>query len=207
MACQQHLASEEIAQRTGAKFTHVAYRGGGTAMNDLIAARLDFGGFLAGTTKPLVASGQLKGIAIVAEKRSELVPDIPPRRNRACQGSNSSGVHFMLFAPAATPKPIVAMLGVELKKIIAEPKLKERFAGIGFDRDPDDRGGDHSRDAPDRDEACAGDQASQYQAGLIAGVGMMPAKISVIPALQYRDAKAAIDFLCKAFGYREERRL
>ena len=58
---QQHLAAEEIAQRTGAKFTHVAYRGGGTAMTDLIAARLDFGGFLAGTTKPLIASGKLKG--------------------------------------------------------------------------------------------------------------------------------------------------
>src|SRR5262245_46424344 len=43
---QQHLATEEIAQRTGAKFTHVAYRGGGTAMTDLIAARLDFGVFL-----------------------------------------------------------------------------------------------------------------------------------------------------------------
>ena len=46
-------------------------------MTDLIAARLDFGGFLAGTTKPLIASGQLKGLAIVADKRSELVPDIP----------------------------------------------------------------------------------------------------------------------------------
>src|SRR4029078_13190829 len=49
---QQHLASEEIAQRTGAKFTHVAYRGGGTAMTDLIAPRLDFGGLPPRTTKP-----------------------------------------------------------------------------------------------------------------------------------------------------------
>ena len=60
---QQHLAAEEIAQRTGAKFTHVAYRGGGPAMTDLIAARLDFGVFLAGTTKPLIADGKLKALA------------------------------------------------------------------------------------------------------------------------------------------------
>jgi tripartite-type tricarboxylate transporter receptor subunit TctC len=133
---QQHLASEEIAQRTGAKFTHVAYRGGGTAMNDLIAARLDFGGFLAGTTKPLIASGQLKGIAIVAEKRSDLVPDIPTTTEQGLPGMDAHGVHFMLFAPSATPKPVVDMLSVELKKIIAEPKLKERFAGIGFDPTP-----------------------------------------------------------------------
>ena len=133
---QQHLASEEIAQRTGAKFTHVAYRGGGTAMNDLIAARLDFGGFLAGTTKPLIASGKLKGIAIVAEKRSELVPDIPTTTEQGLPGMNSHGVHFMMFAPAATPKPVVALLGAELKKIIAEPSLKQRFVAIGFDATP-----------------------------------------------------------------------
>jgi tripartite-type tricarboxylate transporter receptor subunit TctC len=133
---QQHLASEEIAQRTGAKFTHVAYRGGGTAMTDLIAARLDFGGFLAGTTKPLIASAQLKGLAIVADKRSELVPDIPTTTEQGLPGMNSHGVHFMIFAPAATPKAVVAMLGVELKKIIAEPELNQRFAGIGFDATP-----------------------------------------------------------------------
>ena len=133
---QQHLASEEIAQRTGAKFTHVAYRGGGTAMNDLVAARLDFGGFLAGTTKPLIAGGQLKGLAIVADKRSELVPDIPTTAEQGLPGMNSHGVHFMMFAPAATPKPLIATMSAELRKIIGEPTLKQRFAGIGFDPTP-----------------------------------------------------------------------
>ena len=133
---QQHLATEEIAQRTGAKFTHVAYRGGGTAMADLIAARLDFGGFLAGTTKPLIASGELKGIAIVSDKRSDLVPDIPTTAEQGLPGMNSHGVHFMMFAPAATPKSLVATLGAELHKIIADPALKQRFVAIGFDATP-----------------------------------------------------------------------
>jgi tripartite-type tricarboxylate transporter receptor subunit TctC len=133
---QQHLASEEIAQRTGAKFTHVAYRGGGTAMSDLVAARLDFGGFLGGTTKPLIAGGQLKGLAIVADKRSDLVPDISTTAEQGLPGMNSHGVHFMVFAPAATPKPLIATLSAELHKIIGEPALKQRFAGIGFDPTP-----------------------------------------------------------------------
>jgi tripartite-type tricarboxylate transporter receptor subunit TctC len=133
---QQHLASEEIAQRMGAKFTHVAYRGGGTAMNDLVAARLDFGGFLAGTTKPLIAGGQLKGLAIVADKRSELVPDIPSTAEQGLPGMNSHGVHFMIFAPAATPKPLIATMSAELRKIVGGPTLKQRFAGIGFDPTP-----------------------------------------------------------------------
>ncbi len=133
---QQHLATEEIAQRTGARFTHVAYRGGGTAMTDLIAARLDFGTFLAGTTKPLLADGKLKGIAIVSDKRSPLVPEIPTTAEQGLPGMNSHGVHFMLFAPAKTPKPVVTKLGDELRKIIADPKLKERFVAIGFDATP-----------------------------------------------------------------------
>jgi tripartite-type tricarboxylate transporter receptor subunit TctC len=133
---QQHLAVEEIAQRLGGKFTHVAYRGGGTAMNDLVAARLDFGGFLAGTTKPLIAGGQLKGLAIVADKRSELVPDIPTTAEQGLPGMNSHGVHFMMFAPAATPKAAIATISAELRKIIADPALKQRFASIGFDPTP-----------------------------------------------------------------------
>ena len=133
---QQHLAIEEIAQRTGAKFTHVAYRGGGTAMTDLIAARLDFGAFLAGTTKALLADGKLKALAIVAEKRSPLTPDIPTTTEQGLPGMDAAGTHFMLFAPAATPKPVVAQLSAVLHKVISDPALKERFAGIGFDATP-----------------------------------------------------------------------
>ena len=133
---QQHLAIEEIAQRTGAKFVHVAYRGGGgAAMPDLMAGRVDFGGYLAGTTKTLIADGKLKALAIVQDKRSDLVPSIPTTTEQGLAGLNA-GVHFMMFAPAATPKPIVAMVSAELRKIIADPAIKQRFAAIGFDATP-----------------------------------------------------------------------
>jgi tripartite-type tricarboxylate transporter receptor subunit TctC len=132
---QQHLAVEELAQRSGAKFTHVAYRGGGTAMTDLIAARVDFGGFLTGTTKPLLEDGKLKALAIVQDKRSDLVPNVPTTAEQGFADMNA-GVHFMLFAPATTPKDLVAMLSAELRKIIDSPALKERFAKIGFDPTP-----------------------------------------------------------------------
>ncbi len=133
---QQHLAVEEIAQRTGGKFVHVVYRGGGTAMTDLIAARMDFGAFLAGTTKGLIADGKLKALAIAQDKRSELVPDVPTTAEQGLPGFTSSGVHFMMFAPAATPKPVVALLGAALHKVMSDPALKQRFIGIGFDATP-----------------------------------------------------------------------
>ena len=133
---QQHLAVEGLAQRTGAKFVHVVYRGGGTAMTDLIAARMDFGAFLAGTTKALIADGKLKALAVVQDKRSELVPNVPTTAEQGLPGFNAAAVHFMMFAPGATPKPLVAKLGAELRNIIAEPALKQRFAAIGFEATP-----------------------------------------------------------------------
>ena len=132
---QQHLAAEEIAQRTGAKFTHVAYRGGGPAMTDLIAARLDFGAFLAGTTKPLIADGKLKALGVVQDRRSALLPEIPTTAEQELPGMNA-GTHFMVFAPATTPKPVIALIGAELHKVIAAPALRERFKQIGFEATP-----------------------------------------------------------------------
>jgi len=132
---QQHLAVEELARRTGAKFTHVAYKGGGTAMTDLMTARLDFGGFLGGTTKPLIRDGQLKALAIVQDKRSDLVPDVPTTAEQGFAGINA-GVHFMFFAPAGTPKDTIAMLSAEIRKVIDDATVKERLATIGFDPTP-----------------------------------------------------------------------
>jgi tripartite-type tricarboxylate transporter receptor subunit TctC len=105
-------------------------------MTDLLAARMDFGAFLAGTTKGLVADGKLKALAIVQDKRSELMPDVPTTAEQGLPGFTAAGVHFMMFAPAATPKPLVARLGAELHKVISDPALKQRFVGIGFDATP-----------------------------------------------------------------------
>ena len=48
----------------------------------------------------------------------------------------NAGVHFMLYVPAATPKDIVALLSAELRKVVADPALRERFIAIGFDPTP-----------------------------------------------------------------------
>ncbi len=131
----QHLAVEEIAQRAGAKFTHVVYKGGAQASTDLITGRVDFGSVAAGSILPLVKEGQLKAFAVIQDKRSTLVPDVPTTAEQGLPGLNA-GVHFMLYAPAATPKDIVSMLSAELKKIVGDPALSERFANIGFDPTP-----------------------------------------------------------------------
>jgi tripartite-type tricarboxylate transporter receptor subunit TctC len=133
---QQHLVTEEIAQRTGAKFVIVPYnRGGGAAMTDLIATRVDFGSFLAGTTKGLIQEGKLKAIALVQDKRSDLMPDVPTTAEQGFPGL-IGGVHFMLYAPAATPQPTIELLSTELRNAISDPALKQRFLNVGFEPTP-----------------------------------------------------------------------
>ncbi|MFL4968122.1 MAG: Bug family tripartite tricarboxylate transporter substrate binding protein [Xanthobacteraceae bacterium] len=131
----QHLAVEEIAQRTGAKFTHIVYKGGGQATTDLITARVDFGSFAAGTVNPFLQDGKLKALAVVQDQRSALVPKVATTAEQGLPGLDA-GVHFMLFAPAGTPKEIVAMLNSELRAIVGNPAMKERFLKIGFDPSP-----------------------------------------------------------------------
>jgi tripartite-type tricarboxylate transporter receptor subunit TctC len=128
----QHLAVEEMAQRTGAKFVHVVYKGGAQASTDLVAARVDFGSFAAGSIIQFVKAGQLKPLAVIQETRSALLPDVPTTNEQGLAGLDA-GVHFMLYAPAATPKDVVSVLNTELNKIVGDPALKERFANIGFD--------------------------------------------------------------------------
>ena len=131
----QHLAVEEMAQRAGAKFMHVIYKGGAQASTDLLAARVDFGSFAAGSMIQLVRAGQLKPLGVIQEARSALVPDVPTTAEQGLPGLDA-GVHFMLYAPAATPKDIVAILNAELNTLVADPALKERFANIGYDPTP-----------------------------------------------------------------------
>ena len=131
----QHLAAEEIGRRSGVKLTHILYRGGAPAMTDLITGRVDLGSFAAGTMLPLIKEKQLKAVAVIAPKRSALLPDVPTTDEQGLTGINS-GVQFMVLAPGATPKPVIEYLSAELRKVVGDPSLKERFAAIGFEPTP-----------------------------------------------------------------------
>jgi tripartite-type tricarboxylate transporter receptor subunit TctC len=128
----QHLAVEEMAQRAAAKFVHVVYKGGAQASTDLLTARVEFGSFAAGSVIQFVKAGQLKPLGVIQETRSALVPDVPTTAEQGLPRLDA-GVHFMLYAPAATPAEVVSLLNTELNKVVGAPALKERFAAIGFD--------------------------------------------------------------------------
>ena len=111
----QHLAVEEMAQRAGAKLVHVVYKGGAQASTDLLTARVEFGSFAAGSVIQFLKTGQLKPLGVIQETRSALVPDVPTTAEQGLPGLDA-GVHFMLYAPAGTPRDVVSLLNAELMK-------------------------------------------------------------------------------------------
>lgn len=131
----QHLAIEELASRTGSKLGHIPYRGGGQATTDMVTGRIDFGSVATGSVIPMIKEGKLKAIAVVQDKRTSLAPNTPTTAEQGQPGLNA-GVHFMIFAPAKTPKDVVATLSNALRSVVSDPKLEGRFADIGFEPTP-----------------------------------------------------------------------
>ena len=90
---------------------------------------------LGGTTKAFVQEGKLKALAVLQDKRSVLLPDVPTAKEQGFPGL-LGGVHFLLFAPAKTPKDIVAKISAALHKVVSEPDLQEHFLKAGLEATP-----------------------------------------------------------------------
>jgi tripartite-type tricarboxylate transporter receptor subunit TctC len=107
---------------------HIVYRGGTPAMNDLLAGHLPLSFATVAQAMQLYKAGQLKAIGISSATRYPSVPDIPTFKE---QGLNVvASEWFGLLAPAGTPKPIIAKLNAEMKRIMALPNMGDRLAAI-----------------------------------------------------------------------------
>ena len=126
----QHIGGEQFGQLTGTKTVHVPYRGAGSAMNDLLTGNVDM--FI--TTPPSaaghLAAKSLTGIALAAEKRHPMLPDIPTAAEAGVPGFNLVG-WFALFAPAKTPPEIVEKLTKASEAIIKSPDFQKRVEENG----------------------------------------------------------------------------
>jgi tripartite-type tricarboxylate transporter receptor subunit TctC len=131
----QHLVVEQLAQLTGARFILVPYKSAALIADDVMAGRIDFGSLLAGTTKPMIENKQLRALVVVQDNRSGLLPDVPTSAEQGYPGLLGA-VHFVMYAPAATPKPTVDLLDAALRKVVAEPELGDRLRRIGFEPTP-----------------------------------------------------------------------
>ncbi len=129
---QPHLIGETFNLLYGTQFQHVAYRGVAPAMQDLLGGHIPMVIGEMGSSKPLVASGQLRALAVTGNKRNPSVPDVPTF-TEAGYPSFEVNSWFALFAPAATPKPIVAKVAADVTKIVRSPEISARLAADGWE--------------------------------------------------------------------------
>ncbi len=127
-----HLGGELIMRQAGVKMVGVPYKGGGLAVNDLLAGQIDMMVSDALPVSQHIKTGRLRALAITSGKRSPLSPDIPTFAEAGLQGLVAVN-WWGAYLPAGTPKAVVDAYQSALVKIMANPDLKERFAGLGVE--------------------------------------------------------------------------
>lgn len=130
-----HLAVEELARITKARFVPVFFRGAPDFMSDLMSGRIAFGSTAAANSMPLVREGKLKALAVMQDVRSPLAANVPTSAEQGMSKLNASS-SFMLFTRAGTPQATVDLLSRELKRIVSSAELLPKLNAVGFDPTP-----------------------------------------------------------------------
>jgi len=125
-----HLNGELFKRMAGVEMTHVPYRGGGPAINDLIPGRVDAMFATTPSARALVDSGAIRALAVTSAMRSPFLPDIPSIAESGVPGFDVSS-WYALFLPPKTPAEIVGKVYIDAVAAIADPQTKQRFADIG----------------------------------------------------------------------------
>ena len=130
-----HMAAALFNSMAGISAVHVLYRGGGPAVADLAAGRLQYMVSSAPETLPFVTSGKLRALAVTRSTRSPVLPNLPTITESGLPGYEFLGWNG-LFAPARTPAAIVARLNTELNRILDTPAIIERLTAAGAEPVP-----------------------------------------------------------------------
>jgi tripartite-type tricarboxylate transporter receptor subunit TctC len=127
-----HLTAALFWQRTSTTGIHVPYRGGGPAINDLIAGHANVSFQNLGAIAQQVKAGRLKALAVTSDKRTATLPDVP---TMAEAGVKELEVYSWqaAAAPKGLPAAVKAKLEAEFAASASSPDIKAKFEAVGFD--------------------------------------------------------------------------
>jgi tripartite-type tricarboxylate transporter receptor subunit TctC len=126
-----HLAGELLKARLGGEMTHVPYKEGGLALSDVMSAQVNFMFYHPAAVVPHMKSGKLRALAASSARRSAAVPEVPAI---AESGYDFDLVAwFMLYAPAATPAPVLARLRDAAAQALAHPEIAGKLKAQGLE--------------------------------------------------------------------------
>lgn len=130
----QHVTGAMLEQQAGIQLTHVPYKGTGPALQDLLGAQVDM---TFGTPPPYmqhIQSGKLAALAVTGKQRLASLPNVPTAAEAGLPKLDATS-WFAVFAPAATPKPVVDKLSAEISKLMATPAFQQKAAEQGASAD------------------------------------------------------------------------
>jgi tripartite-type tricarboxylate transporter receptor subunit TctC len=116
----------------GVDFTVVTYRGTPAAVTDLLAGRVQMMIDSQTLLAPLMRDGGVRGLAVTSAVRSQMLPELPTLREAGVADYDASAWQA-LFAPAATPAPVLRRLAEALGHVMADPATRARFAEAGVE--------------------------------------------------------------------------
>jgi tripartite-type tricarboxylate transporter receptor subunit TctC len=124
-----HLACLQFARALGVSIPDVPYRGAPQVNQDLLANRVQFYFGTLPTQIQLVRSGQLRAYGMASPQRVPFAPDIPTLAEQGLPMNLDSW--NALYAPAGTPKPVLARLSSEVQRILERPEIRQRIEATG----------------------------------------------------------------------------
>jgi tripartite-type tricarboxylate transporter receptor subunit TctC len=127
-----HLGGELFNAMAGIQTNHIPYRGSAPMLTDLIGGRIHYAFDGVSTSLGYIQSASVRLLGVAGTSRSSLHPEAPTISESALPGFDTM-VWFGLFAPAATPKPIVALLNQKANAALGAPGVKESFTKLGIE--------------------------------------------------------------------------
>jgi tripartite-type tricarboxylate transporter receptor subunit TctC len=128
-----HLYLERVKRAAGMDITHVPYRGGGPAIQDLVSGTIDIMFDVIPALLPHIREGRFRPLVAGSAKRIDYVPELAqvPGMEEALPGSGIDALNWWsVVAPTGTPAPIIATLHGALTRVLAQPDLRERLLGL-----------------------------------------------------------------------------
>ena len=126
----QHLSAELFRQKAGIEMTHVPYKGGAPAMNDVMGGQVPVFFANMASSLPQIRAGKLRALAITGAKRSPALPDLPTMAEAGVPGYEVYEWNA-IFVPAATPPAVVARLADAIAKATQSPEFRDRVSSLG----------------------------------------------------------------------------
>ncbi len=126
-----HLTMEALQMATGMKLNHIPFKGSSDAQTQIIGGNVPLMSDTVPGVLAQVKAGRLRAIGVAIPQRSPFLPDIPTIAEQGYPGFESVG-WIGLAAPAGTPRPILDKLNAEIRKMLQDPAVKERFAQLAF---------------------------------------------------------------------------